>query len=67
MSLFPPLEQESLHQEMLDEILEQRVVSSRARVNPRAVKRKMSKYPTKHRAAACPAGKRTIRVRIISK
>jgi hypothetical protein len=52
---------------MLDEILEQRVVSSRARVNPRAVKRKMSKYPTKHRAAACPAGKRTIRVRIISK
>lgn len=31
------------------EILEERVGSSRGRCNPRAVKRKMSKYKTKHR------------------
>jgi len=29
---------------ILDEILEQRVVSSRNRINPRGVKRKMSNY-----------------------
>ena len=29
---------------ILDEILEQRVASSRTRINPRGVKRKMSKY-----------------------
>lgn len=32
------------HERILDEILEQRVASSRNRHNPRGVKRKMSKY-----------------------
>lgn len=65
---FPPPEQQTLdHEAILDEILEVPVVSSRGRSNPRAVKRKMSKYPTKHRAAACSAGKRNIFPRIVSK
>ncbi len=67
MFLFPPQERKLLHQAILDEILEVPVVSSRGRSNPRAVKRKMSKYPTKHRAAACPRGKRVISVRIVAK
>jgi len=67
MFLFPPQEQKLLQQAILDEILEVPVVSSRGRSNPRAVKRKMSKYPTKHRAAACQPGRRTISVRIVSK
>lgn len=33
-----------LHQQILHEILERRVHSSRGRVNPRGVKRKMSNY-----------------------
>jgi hypothetical protein len=33
------------HESVLDEILEERVVSSRGRRNHRGVKRKMSKYP----------------------
>ena len=37
---------------MLDEILQERVVSSRNRRNPRGVKRKMSSFPTKARAVA---------------
>ena len=36
--------------DVLAEILEVRVVSSRGRDNPRAVKRKMSKFPTRSRA-----------------
>ncbi len=43
------------------------MVSSRRRSNPRAVKRKVSKYPVKHRAPACPPGKREIQVRIAFK
>ena len=35
---------------MLDEILEERVVSSRGRRVPRGVKRKMSNYPLRSRA-----------------
>ena len=35
---------------MLNEILESRVVSSRGRHNPRAVKRKVSKFPTRSRS-----------------
>jgi hypothetical protein len=42
--LFPPLHKEAFRQAILDEILEERVVSSRSRVNPRGVKRKMSNY-----------------------
>jgi hypothetical protein len=34
---------------MLDVILEERVVSSRNRINPRGVKRKMSNYPLRPR------------------
>lgn len=33
------------HEAVLDEILSERVVSSRYRRNPRGVKRKMSNYP----------------------
>ena len=35
---------------MLEEILEERVVSSRGRQVPRGVKRKMSRYPLRPRA-----------------
>jgi hypothetical protein len=37
------------HEAILDEILEERVVSSRKRINPRGVKRKMSNYPLRPR------------------
>lgn len=51
--LFPPQARKNLHHAILDEILEERVVSSRKRWNPRGVKRKMSKYPLRprHRAS----------------
>ena len=35
----------AFHDAVLEEILEERVVSSRQRWNPRGVKRKMSNYP----------------------
>jgi hypothetical protein len=38
-----------MHESVLDEILEDRVVSSRGKHNPRGVKRKMSKYPIRPR------------------
>ena len=38
-----------LHESVLQEILEDRVVSSRGRRNHRGVKRKMSKYPIRPR------------------
>ena len=44
MALFPPHQRKALHEAILDEILEERVVSSRNRINPRGVKRKMSNY-----------------------
>ncbi len=44
MALFPPQQRKALHEAILDEILEERVVSSRNRINPRGVKRKMSNY-----------------------
>jgi hypothetical protein len=34
---------------VLEEILQERVTSSRSRVNPRGVKRKMSNYPLRPR------------------
>ena len=43
-SLFPPQDLPILHQQILFEIREVRVASSRGRVNPRGVKRKMSNY-----------------------
>ena len=47
--LFPPRQRKAFHQTILDEILEERVVSSRNRINPRGVKRKMSNYPLRPR------------------
>ncbi len=52
---FPPTKMEMLNEVVLDEILEERVVSSRGRCNPRGVKRKMSKWPIRHTGAECPA------------
>ncbi len=56
MRLFPPRQRKALHEAILQEILDERVVSSRNRVNIRGVKRKMSNYnlrprkrqPTRH-------------------
>ncbi len=42
--LFPPRQRQALHEAILREILEERVVSSRNRINARGVKRKMSNY-----------------------
>jgi hypothetical protein len=39
----------AFHKTVLDEILEERVVSSRNRRNPRGVKRKMSNFPLRPR------------------
>jgi hypothetical protein len=48
-AVFPPRLRKAFHQAILDEILEERVVSSRNRINPRGVKRKMSNYPLRPR------------------
>jgi len=44
MALFPPQQKNLLHEAILDEILQERASSSRNRINPRGVKRKMSNY-----------------------
>jgi hypothetical protein len=44
LSLFPPRQKKVFHEAVLDEILQERVSSSRKRVNFRGVKRKMSNY-----------------------
>ena len=49
MALFPPQHREALHETILDEILDEHVVSSRHRINPRGVKRKMSNYSLRPR------------------
>jgi hypothetical protein len=49
MALFPPQQKKILHEAILDEILDERVVSSRNRINPRGVKRKMSNYKLRPR------------------
>jgi len=49
MSLFPPHQKEAFHEQVLREILQERVSSSRHRMNPRGVKRKMSNYPLRPR------------------
>lgn len=46
---FPPRDRNAFHEAVLMEILEERVVSSRSRCNPRGVKRKMSSYPLRPR------------------
>ena len=43
---------EAFHDAVLDEILQERVVSSRNRRNPRGVKRKMSNFPLRQRGSA---------------
>jgi hypothetical protein len=49
MALFPPRQKRAFHRAVLDEILEERVVSSRNRRNFRGVKRKMSNFPLRPR------------------
>jgi len=44
MALFPPAKRRTFHSQVLDEILQERVVSSRNRRNFRGVKRKMSNF-----------------------
>ena len=46
---FPPQDRKTFHEAVLKEILEERVVSSRSRRNPRGLKRKMSGYPLRQR------------------
>jgi hypothetical protein len=41
----------AFHDRVLEEILQERVVSSRNRRNPRGVKRKMSNFPLRPRRA----------------
>ena len=45
----PPREREQFHDQVLEEILGERIASSRNRRNPRGVKRKMSSYPLRRR------------------
>jgi len=49
--LFPPEERAAFHEKVLEEILEERVVSSRNRRTPRGVKRKMSNFPVRRRGS----------------
>jgi hypothetical protein len=49
MAPFPPRQRRTFHNAVLDEILQERVVSSRNRRNPRGVKRKMSNFPLRPR------------------
>ena len=53
MLLFPPQQRKNLHEAILDEILQERVTSSRNRINPRGVKRKMSNYNLRPRKRQC--------------
>src|SRR5215217_6888488 len=48
---FPPRHRHALHKAVLDEILEERVASSRGRQVPRGVKRKMSNYQLRPRVS----------------
>ena len=50
--LLAPQHRKALHQAVLAEILEERVVSSRGRQIPRGVKRKMSNFPLRPRRCA---------------
>src|SRR5579864_8742663 len=48
---FPPRKRRAFHDAVLDEILQERVSSSRNRRNPRCVKRKMSNFPLRRKTA----------------
>ena len=50
-ALFPPEQRAAFHDAVIAEILQERVVSSRNRRNPRGVKRKMSKFPIRRKTA----------------
>jgi hypothetical protein len=52
MLLFPPRQRKGFHETILQEILQERVCSSRNRINPRGVKRKMSNYNLRPRRTA---------------
>lgn len=52
-----------MHERVLQEILQQRVVSSRGRRNPRALKRSVGKFPIRARCQV-PPGRMTVRIRI---
>ena len=54
MALFPPRRKRAFHDTVLHEILDERVVSSRNRRNPRGVKRKMSNFPLRPRYVHSP-------------
>ena len=49
MALFPTQQRRAFHNAVLDEILQERVVSSRNRRNPCGLKRKMSNFPLRPR------------------
>jgi hypothetical protein len=53
LRLSPPHLRKALHESVLDEILDERVSSSRGRSNPRGVKQKMSNYPIRDRSLPC--------------
>ncbi len=55
MRRFPPRHRAAFREAVLDEILEERVVSSRGRKNPRAVKRKVGKFPIRFRHTGEPS------------
>jgi len=48
-SAIPPRQRMAFHDVVLEEILQERVVSSRNRRNPRGVKRKMSNFPIRRK------------------
>ncbi|MGH7557883.1 MAG: hypothetical protein ACREMD_08965, partial [Gemmatimonadota bacterium] len=63
--LFPPQHRKAMHEAILDEILQERCSSSRNRINPRGVKRKMSNYnlrPRKRQPTCRIDFSRTVRV-----
>jgi hypothetical protein len=49
LTALPPQARRALHETVLEEILEERVVSGRGRQVPRGVKRKMGNYPLRPR------------------
>jgi len=49
----PPQRLKAFHKAVLEEILEERVASSRGRRNTRGVKQKMSNYPIRPRCQPC--------------
>ena len=66
-SLFPPRRKRqtaALLEDVLAEILQERVVSSRSRSNPRAVKRTMTAYQILHRPRV-KAGRQTGSIRVV--